>query len=326
MNARMTRREALTRMGGIAASCAMAAGRPETAFPDRRQASTQSGGRHRTRAILLGTAGGPTPKRGRAAPANVVLVDDVPYVVDCGNGVARQLVLAGISLPSLRSVLITHHHSDHNADYGTLLLLAWASGLKSAVDTYGPPPLTRMTGLALELHAEDIRVRIRDEGRVPLKPLIRPHEVSGPGPVFQDERVRVTAALVRHPLMPLAFAYRFDGPDRSIVFSGDTARSDDLVKLAAGADVLVHEAFYAPAADRLAAGDPGASTLKKHLMDSHTSVDEAGRAAARAGVKTLVLNHFVPGDQPPVSDEEWLAGARAHFNGNVIVGRDLLEI
>jgi ribonuclease BN (tRNA processing enzyme) len=256
----------------------------------------------------------------------VVLVDDVPYVVDCGNGVARQLALAGIALPSLRAIFVTHHHSDHNADYGTLLLLAWASGLKSPVDTFGPPPLARMTQLALELHAEDIRVRTEDEGRAPLKPLIRPHELTGPGEVLRDERVRVTAAVVQHPLMPLALAYRFDGPDRSIVFSGDTAPSESLVKLASGADVLVHEVLYAPAVDRLVARDPNASTLKKHILDSHTTVQDAGRIAARAGVKTLVLSHFVPGDEPPVSDGEWRAGAGEHFKGEVIVGRDLLEI
>jgi hypothetical protein len=91
----------------------------------------------RTRVILLGTAGGPFPKRGRSAPASVVVIDDMAYVVDCGNGVARQLVLAGLDLSRIRHVFITHHHSDHNADFGTLLLLAWTAGLKTPVDTWG---------------------------------------------------------------------------------------------------------------------------------------------------------------------------------------------
>src|SRR5579871_2001050 len=131
----------------------------------------------RMRVVLLGTAGGPTPKPGRSAPASVVVVDETAYVVDCGNGVARQLVLAGVPLTTLRHVFVTHHHSDHNADYGTLLLLAWAGGLRTRVDTWGPPPLVRITDLFFEMSAPDIEVRIKDEARPPLRPLVHAHEI-----------------------------------------------------------------------------------------------------------------------------------------------------
>jgi len=132
----------------------------------------------KSRLILLGTAGGPTPKPNRAAPAQVVVVDNKSYVVDCGNGVARQMILAKLKLASIRNVFLTHHHSDHNADYGNLLLLAWATDLAKPVDTYGPPPLANMTRLFLELNDYDIQTRIVDEGRPPLKDLIVPHEVT----------------------------------------------------------------------------------------------------------------------------------------------------
>src|SRR6185437_13623214 len=95
----------------------------------------------RSKLILLGTAGGPTPKLDRAAPANAIVVGDDIYVIDCGNGVARQMVKAGLDLGRIRDVFITHQHSDHNADYGNLLLLAWATDLHTRVGTYGPPPL-----------------------------------------------------------------------------------------------------------------------------------------------------------------------------------------
>ena len=98
-----------------------------------------------TKLILLGTAGGPRPRRTRAAPSQVIVVNNAAYVVDCGNGVAIQLMRAGVPLNTLRNVFITHHHSDHNADYGNLLLLAWSSGLQRRVDTWGPPPLVHMT-------------------------------------------------------------------------------------------------------------------------------------------------------------------------------------
>jgi len=283
-------------------------------------------GKRRTRLILLGTGGGPRPRKVSSAPAQVIVVDDVPYVVDCGNGVARQLVFAGVSPARLRHVFVTHHHSDHNADYGNLLLLAWASGLRTRVDTWGPPPLEKMTRLFFEMNAYDIDTRIADEGRGPLVPLVHAHEITQPGVVLQDERVKVTSALVDHPPVTPAFAYRFDGPDRSIVISGDTNRCDALVKLAQGADVLVHEVLFVSAVDRLVARVPNAITLKKHLIDSHTAVEDAGRVAAAAGVKTLVLSHFVPSDDPLLTDQMWRDAAKAHFSGEVIVGKDLMEI
>jgi ribonuclease BN (tRNA processing enzyme) len=281
---------------------------------------------HRTRLILLGTGGGPRPRKSSSATAQVVLANDVAYVVDCGDGVARQLAAAGVPLTTLRHIFITHQHSDHNADYGNLIWLAWAVGLHTRVDTWGPPPLDEMTRLFFKMNAYDINTRIADEGRSPLVPLVHVHELSRGGLVMRDENVKVTAALVHHPLVVPSFAYRFDAADRSLVISGDTAPSDNLITLAQGADVLVHEAMYLPAIDRLVARVPSAATLKKHLIASHTSAEDAGRVAQAAGVKTLVLSHLVPPDDPAVTDEMWIDAARVHFRGRVILGKDLLEI
>jgi ribonuclease BN (tRNA processing enzyme) len=287
---------------------------------------TALGRQSKTRLILLGTAGGPRPKKAASAPAQVILANGTPYVVDCGNGVARQMELAGVPPSTLRHVFITHQHSDHNADYGNLIFLAWAGGLKTRVDAWGPPPLEQMTRLFFEMNAYDIKTRIGDEGRVPLAPLVRVHEMTRPGVVMQDEHVKVTATLVSHPPVAPAFAYRFDAADRSIVISGDTAYSDNLVNLARGADVLVHEVLYLPAVNRLVASVPNASTLKQHLIASHTSAEDCGRVAQAAGVRTLVLSHFVPTDDPEITDRMWIDAARAHFRGQLILGRDLLEI
>lgn len=282
--------------------------------------------RKRTRLILLGTAGGPTPKALRAAPASAVVIDDAVYVIDCGNGVARQLALAGLSLGAIADVFITHHHSDHNADYGNLLWLAWAADLRHPIDTWGPPPLKRMTRQFLAMNEADIRTRIADEGRAPLAPMIRAHELKRGGVVLRDERVEVSAALVEHPPVAPAFAYRFDGPDRSIVFSGDTRPSPALVELARGADVLVHEVMYLPALERLIASEAQAARLRQHLLDSHTTTEQVGRLANEAGVKTLVLNHFVPGGDAALTDAVWREAVAPHFSGELIVGRDLMEI
>ena len=256
----------------------------------------------------------------------MIVTNNAAYVIDCGDGVARQLVLSGVPLTIIRHIFITHQHSDHNADFGNLIWLAWAAGLSRRVDTWGPPPLEKMTRLFFELNAYDINTRIADEGRVPLVPLVHPHELTGGGAVMQDERVTVTAALVNHPPVTPAFAYRFEAADRSIVISGDTARSDNLIALAKNADVLVHEAMYLPGVDRIVATVGNASTLKKHIIDSHTAIEDCGRIAEAAGVKTLVLSHLIPVDDPDVTDRTWIDAARAHFHGTVIVAKDLLEI
>jgi ribonuclease BN (tRNA processing enzyme) len=279
----------------------------------------------RSKLILLGTAGGPTPKVDRSAPANAIVVGDDIYVIDCGNGVARQMVKAGLDLGRIRDVFITHHHSDHDADYGNLLLLAWETDLKTPVGTYGPPPLKRMTELFLEMDAYDIHIRETDEGRPPLAPLIRAHEITHGGPVMHDDNVKVTAALVQHPPVTPAFAYRFDCPDRSIVFSGDTRPSQNLIELARGADILVHEVIDLQAIDQVVKDEAMATRLQQHLEAAHTPMSEVGRIAAKAGVKTLVLNHFVP-DTPPIPDQVWYDAVKPHFQGRLVIGRDLMVL
>lgn len=287
--------------------------------------ATGAQGNH-TRLILLGTGGGPRPRTASSAAAQVILINGAAYVVDCGDGVARQLVFAGVPLTTLRHVFITHQHSDHNADYGNLIWLSWAAGLKTRVDTWGPPPLEKMTTLFFEMNAYDIETRIANEGRVPLVPLVHVHEIRNGGVVMSDDAVTVTAALVDHPPVVPAFGFRFDARDRSIVISGDTAPSDNLARLAHGADVLVHSAMFPAAIDRLVGRVPNAATLKESILAHQTSAEDAGRIAEAAGVKTLVLSHLVPADDPEVTEAMWIDAARSRFHGQVILGRDLLEI
>ena len=309
----------MDRRAFVAASASAVIG---SAWPTLLRGRQQS----RTRLILLGTGGGPRPRKDRASASQVIVVNDVAYVVDCGDGVARLLAGAGIPLTTLRHVFITHHHSDHIADYGTLIQLAWAVGLDTRLDTWGPPPLEKVTRLFLEMSAYDINTRIADEAYPPLAPLVHPHELTRAGTVLNEGGVKVSTTLVTHPIVEPALAYRFDTPDRSIVISGDTAPSDNLIQLAQGADVLVHEAMYLPGVDRLAARVPNHPGLKQHLLASHTSAEDAGRVAQQAGVKLLVLSHLVPADDPAVTDEMWVAAARVHFRGPVIVGKDLMEV
>jgi len=279
-----------------------------------------------TRLVLLGTAGGPTPKKMRAAPAQAIEIGDAIYLVDCGNGVGRQMAIAGVSLRNLSHVFVTHHHSDHVADLMTLPLLAWSAGLDHEITLHGPPPLRKAVRAGLRQFAADIDTRRTDEGRPDLRRLIKVHQLTGDGVVLEDDRVTVRAARVAHPPIRDAYAYRFDARDLSVVISGDTAPSEALVRLARGADVLVHEVLlYSTEEVSRWIGKPADHPLVRHIVQSHTSFRDVGRIAREAGVKMLVLSHFVPGDVP-VDREGILAEIRKSFAGDVVFGEDLMEI
>ena len=277
-----------------------------------------------TRLILLGTHGGPRVGGRRNNPATLILTNGVPCVVDCGAGVSRQLVAAGVAPNRLRYVFLTHLHSDHMIEYGPLFYNAWVTG-GATVDAYGPPPLKELTRAFWDYMKFDVETRMADEGRPNPRPLLVAHEIS-PGPVMQNADVKVTCATVAHPPIEQAYGFRFDTRDRSIVISGDTNYSTNLIALAKGADVLVHEILYPPSVDTLVARVPNAASLRKHIIESHTAPEDVGRVAAAAQVKTLVLSHFVPGDDAGISDETWTAGVRKHFTGRIVVGGDLMEI
>lgn len=278
------------------------------------------------RLVLLGTKGGPRVAPHRSNPANLLVIDGAPYVIDCGYGVTRQLVSAGVDLTALRTIFITHHHADHNLEYGNLVYSAWARGLSQPVDAYGPRGLKRMTALFLKLNAFDIEIRMADENRPDLGKLMRAHDVLMNGEVMRDERVSVTAFQTPHPPIYDNFAYRFETKDAVVVFSSDTEYNPRLAEFAKDADVLVHEALYEPGVDALVSRIPNAGRLKEHLMAAHTTTEDAGRIAAAAGVKTLVLSHLVPGDDPDITDAMWADGVTKHFSGRVIVGADLMSI
>jgi ribonuclease BN (tRNA processing enzyme) len=282
----------------------------------------------RTRIILLGTKGGPTlsSRSGRNNAATVILINDVPHLVDCGYGVSRQLISAGISLDRLRYIYITHHHSDHNLEYGPLLYNAVITSEPNRIDAYGPPGLRRMTEDFFRYQQFDIETRLKDEGGSDLRKLVFVHDFDRSGLVMQNADVKVTSLRVRHPPITQSYAYRFDAKDGSFVISGDTAYAPELAVFARRADVLVHEAMYLPGVENLVKRFPDAKGLRQHLLASHTSTEDVGRIAAEAGVKTLVLSHLVPGDDASITDEQWSEGVRKHFKGRIIVGKDLMVI
>jgi ribonuclease BN (tRNA processing enzyme) len=279
----------------------------------------------RTRIVFLGTKGGPRVGVGPSNPANLVMVNETPFVIDCGMGVSHQLVTAGVPLEQVKYILISHHHSDHNLEYGNLVYNAWAAGLSTPIHSFGPKGIEEMTRIYWDLNKFDVETRIADEGRPDPRPLLIARDITEDGVVLQTPDVKVTAFRTPHPPIVDNFAYKFETPDGTIVFSSDANYNPKLAEFARGADVLVHEAIYLPWVDRLVTRVKNGATLKKHLLDSHTAAEDVGRIADAANVKVLVMSHLVPGELD-VTDEQWSSEAKKHFNGRIIVARDLMEL
>lgn len=279
-----------------------------------------------TKIVFLGTKGGPRIGLGRSNPANLVMVGDTPIVLDCGMGVSRQLVAAGVPLQSLKYILVSHLHSDHSLEYGNLIYNGWATGLKAPVKTYGPEGLKSMTEAFFEENRFDIETRIADEGRPDLRKLVEVSEITKHGIVFEADGVKVTAFRTDHPPIMKNYAYKFETADGTIVFSSDTSFNPKLGEFASGADILVHEALYVPGIEGVMQKVKNGATLKKHLLASHTTTEDVGKVAAIAKPKLLVLSHLVPGDNDKITDAQWTEGVKKHFDGKVVVAKDLMEL
>jgi ribonuclease BN (tRNA processing enzyme) len=217
---------------------------------------------------------------------------------------------------------------------------------KKEVATFAPsnptPGTREMVDLLLAAYATDINDRMRDNGRRTPEHLVQAHDIAlpkidgfvspnttpspamAPFKVYEDDRVLVTAILAMHaPIFP-AFAYRFDTDEGSVVFSGDTGPCNNIIRLATGADVLVHEVIVTSYIDRAypLGRDLATDGLRAHLLSAHTAVEQVGGIAERAGVKTLVLNHFVPGNATAAE----LLPAKEGFSGRLVISEDLLTI
>lgn len=307
--------------------------------------------------ITLGVQAGPPPVPNKTGISSTLKVGPDLYQIDCGLGSLNAFTNAGLRFDALKSLFITHLHTDHIVDYYSFFLSGGytASAGKAPVTVYGPGPagdlppsqvdnanpptvdpgnpapgLAATTDALRHAFAYTSNIFIRDMGIDDIGDLMRVTEIAvppgsdhlnraplmDPFPVVSDDNVTVTATLVSHYDVYPAFGFRFDlrRSGVSVTFSGDTTKSENLIRLAADTDILVHEAQFS-----LANAYYDNRFPPDYLVNSHTSAEQVGEVASAANAKHVVLSHYSPSDLP---DSQWLAAVGRHYSGKVTVARD----
>jgi ribonuclease BN (tRNA processing enzyme) len=276
----------------------------------------------RTQIVLLGT-GNPSADPDRSGPSVAVVVNDTPYIIDCGPGVVRRATaafrkgVAGLTMPKLKTAFITHLHSDHTLGYPDLIFTPWVLGRKEPLEIFGPAGLKAMTDHILLAYSEDIDIRtngLEHGNRTGYK--VNAHEIK-PGVVFKDENVTVKAFLVHHGSWREAYGYRFETPDKVIVLSGDCAPSPSVIENCDGCDVLLHEVYTQLGYDE------SKEDWRKYITNFHTSTKELAELATKAKPKLLVLYHQMFFGGAKDTEEGLLQERRQHYTGKVVSAHDL---
>lgn len=267
---------------------------------------------------LLGT-GSPMVDPNRAGPATLVTAGDQSFLVDCGRGALMRAAAAGVGAANLTALLLTHLHSDHITDLSDVITTRWVTTfVPTPLPIIGPPGTRAVVDATLAALAPDISYRIAHHADITEPPSVQVHEFTD-GTVWDSDGVRILAAPTDHRPVEPTIAFRVEDQGTSVVLAGDTVPCASLDKLAHGADALVHTVIRKD----LVALVP--QQRLKDILDYHSSVEQAGATAARAGVGTLVLTHYVP-PVLPGQEDQWRALAATEFDGRVELGDDLLRV
>ncbi|WP_395696316.1 ribonuclease Z [Nocardioides sp.] len=268
--------------------------------------------------VLLGT-GSPLPDPNRAGPATLVRAGGKTLLVDAGRGVVMRLAGAGSGPNQVDQVLLTHLHSDHVTDVGDLITTRWITTfVPSPLNVVGPEGTADLVDGILDSLTADIGYRSTHHVDLEGPPPVDVHE-AGPGPVLELGEVVVRAAATDHRPVEPTLAYRIEHDGHAVVVAGDTVPCETLDELCAGADALVITAIRKDVLKSVP------MQRVQDILDYHSSVEEAAQTAARAGVGTLVLTHYVPAIVPGTEDE-WRQLVAPHFSGRVVIGDDLTRV
>lgn len=268
--------------------------------------------------IMLGT-GSPRPDLERSGPAQLLTSGDKHILIDCGEGTTQQLMKANIPPENVKYLFMTHLHSDHILGYGQFLLGGWGLGRRE-LTVVGPKGMKHFHETMLNLFHDDIayRTSLGRPGNGILD--VQIIEIDGPGVVETNLPMKITAAQMVHNVV--TYGYRFETKQEVVVFSGDTAPTPNIVELAQGADLLVIDAALAPTAVYHQTDNPELQEIWDNLQKEHCTPAQTGAIGREAGVRKLVLTHFLPN----ILEDETYKEVTNEFGGEVILGEDLQVI
>lgn len=303
----------------------------------------------RTEILFLGTAGGPPLRRDRSEPATLIIVDGRTYLIDCGIGTVQRILQVDIDPPQIMTIFLTHLHSDHDLGLADLMgddfFLLNLRGASRSIGIYGPPQTKELVDAAFHfigVAARPFAVENPASYRMRRGHFVDPfevHEFDRSGLIYEDDKIRVTAAENSHYALMTAqernrfksYAFRIQTPHGTVVFTGDTGPSDAVVRLAEGADVLIAEADALNAAGRerfinmMAARNHWTAKredgFRAHFISEHLDTGEIGHLASDAHIKSVVLYHYDPADK--VDQAAYVRGVRQTFGGTVFAPDDL---
>ncbi|MCK4766593.1 MAG: MBL fold metallo-hydrolase [Candidatus Aminicenantes bacterium] len=275
-----------------------------------------------TQVVFLGT-GTPNPDPGHSGNSVAIIVNDTPYIIDCGPGLIRKAAalstayggkIEALNMENIKRAFITHLHSDHTSGYADLILTPWVIGRDEPLQVYGPEGIKEMTRHILEAYKEDIRMRLyglEAANNRGWKVMAREIEE---GIIYKDQNVTVEAFLVKHGSWPEAYGFKFTTPDRTIAISGDTRVCKNLIEKCKGVDILVHEVF---SAEKLKIRS---ETWQKYHTSNHTSTYELAKIADQVKPCLLILYHQLYWG---ASDEDLLKEIGTIYKGRVVSAEDL---
>lgn len=284
--------------------------------------------------ILCGT-GSPLPDHDRAGGCAAVIANGKFFLFDIGPGAWENVQLWRLPRASLKGIALTHFHSDHIGDLGEAVTQSWIAGRRIPLDVYGPAGVVQVAGGFRSAYAFDATYRVTHHGEDALPPagaatIARTIELPGPteaAVIYDVDGVKVSAFAVDHRPVEPAVGYRVDFGGRSVVISGDTVKSENLIRHAAGTDILVHEALAKSMVDRVGdliqeEGNGRLGKLTHDILGYHTSPVEAAEVASAARAKMLVLTHLVPAPPNRVARRLFLQGVSDAYSGKVVLGED----
>lgn len=289
--------------------------------------------------ITLGTMGGPIPNATHSQPANALNVNGKTYLVDSGDGTAGQLSKAGLSIENVDAIFISHLHFDHTAGLPAVLSLRWQVDAEKEITVYGPPGIKQTVEGIFEYMAYGAKGHFGVPGQIPNPPSNKINVVElEDGAELDLDGFKVKAVRNTHYSWPekteewkkfQAFSYRFDLPEYSVVYTGDTGPSKAVEALSKDVDLLVSEMMDVDFIMNIIKVETphmpavALENIGKHLSHHHLLPSDVGALAAAAGVKNLVITHMAPAVSNEEQDLKYKGQVAEHYKGSIVIADDL---